>query len=118
MRYIAAYLLSVLGGNENPSEDDIKRILSSVGIEADGACLKKVVSQLNGKNIEELIAEGRQKLATVPGGGAILSAGGTAVTASATGTTAPEIFKDEKPEAKKEESEPESDEDMGFGLFD
>lgn len=59
MRYLAAYLLAVLGGNENPSENDIKRILSSVGIEADGALLKRVVKELSGKDIEELIAEGK-----------------------------------------------------------
>lgn len=59
MRYLAAYLLSVLGGNESPSEDDIKRILSSVGIEVDGVLLKKVVTELSGKDINELIAEGK-----------------------------------------------------------
>jgi large subunit ribosomal protein LP2 len=58
MRYVAAYLLAVLGGNNQPSEADIKKILSSVGIDADSAQLKKVVSELNGKNIEEVLAEG------------------------------------------------------------
>lgn len=33
MRIIGAYLLAVLGGNENPKEEDIKAILQSVGIE-------------------------------------------------------------------------------------
>lgn len=59
MRYVAAYLLAVLGGNENPSVDDIKKILGSVGIEADMACLKKVISELSGKSINDLIAEGK-----------------------------------------------------------
>jgi len=58
MRYIAAYLLAVLGGNDNPSAADIKKILSSVGIDAEDDKLKKVISELNGKNINELIAEG------------------------------------------------------------
>ena len=35
MRYVAAYLLACLGGNEKPSAEDIKAILSSVGVEAD-----------------------------------------------------------------------------------
>jgi len=60
MRYIAAYLLAVLGGNENPSAADIKKILSSVGIDAEDDKLKKVIGELNGKNIQELIAEGLQ----------------------------------------------------------
>lgn len=58
MRYVAAYLLAVLGGNENPSAADIKKILSSVGIDAEDDKLKKVISELNGKNIQDLIAEG------------------------------------------------------------
>jgi len=58
MRYVAAYLLAVLGGNENPSAADIKKILSSVGIDAEDDKLKKVISELHGKNIQELIVEG------------------------------------------------------------
>lgn len=42
MRYVAAYLLAVLGGNANPSAKDIKTILGSVGIEADDERLNKV----------------------------------------------------------------------------
>jgi len=59
MRYVAAYLLALLGGNEKPSESDIKKILSSVGIDADPACLKKVVSELKDKNMNEVIAAGK-----------------------------------------------------------
>ena len=58
MRYVAAYLLAVLGGNSSPSEADLKKILSSVGIDADSVCMKKVISELNGKNLEEVMAEG------------------------------------------------------------
>ena len=42
MRYVAAYLLAVLGGNTSPSAKDIKAILGSVGIEADDERLNKV----------------------------------------------------------------------------
>lgn len=42
MRYVAAYLLAVLGGNNSPSSKDIKSILGSVGIEADDERLDKV----------------------------------------------------------------------------
>lgn len=59
MRYVAAYLLAVLGGNENPSAADIEKVLSSVGIDADAERLKLVVGQLKGKNIEDLIKEGK-----------------------------------------------------------
>lgn len=42
MRYVAAYLLAALGGNETPEAKDIKKILDSVGIEADDTRLEKV----------------------------------------------------------------------------
>lgn len=58
MRYVAAYLLAVLGGKTSPQNADIEKILSSVGIEADGEKLKKVISELNGKSIDELITKG------------------------------------------------------------
>lgn len=58
MRYVAAYLLAALGGKASPGQNDIEKILSSVGIEADGEKLKKVISELNGKSIDELIAQG------------------------------------------------------------
>ncbi|AEO54369.1 hypothetical protein MYCTH_2313790 [Thermothelomyces thermophilus ATCC 42464] len=112
MKHLAAYLLLGLGGNASPSADDIKGVLSSVGIEADDERLQKLLSELEGKDINELIAEGTQKLASVPSGGAGAAAGGAA---AAAGGAAAEAAKEEE---KKEEEKEESDEDMGFGLFD
>lgn len=71
MRYVASYLLAALGGNSSPSAKDIKKILDSVGIEADDDRLNKVISELHGKNIEDVIAQGIGKLASVPAGGAV-----------------------------------------------
>ncbi|XP_034272710.1 large ribosomal subunit protein P2 [Pantherophis guttatus] len=114
MRYVAAYLLAVLGGNESPSSKDLKKILDSVGIETDDERVNKVISELNGKNIEDVIAQGNSKLASMPAGGAVaVSSGGSAAPAGGPAPAAAE----EKKEEKKEESE-ESDDDMGFGLFD
>ncbi len=58
MRYIAAYLLCVLGGNAAPSKKDVTAILASAGINVDQANLDLVFSQLEGKNLDELIAAG------------------------------------------------------------
>ncbi|KAM3855699.1 large ribosomal subunit protein P2 isoform 1-T1 [Vipera latastei] len=114
MRYVAAYLLAVLGGNDSPSSKDLKKILDSVGIETDDERVNKVISELNGKNIEDVIAQGNSKLASMPAGGAVaVSSGGSAAPAGGPAPAAAE----EKKEEKKEESE-ESDDDMGFGLFD
>ncbi|KAL6112532.1 rplp2 [Pungitius sinensis] len=112
MRYVAAYLLAVLGGNTSPSSKDIKNILGSVGIEAEDERLNKVISELNGKDINEVMNSGLSKLASVPAGGAVAAP----VAAVAAAGAAPAVA-EEKKEEKKEESE-ESDEDMGFGLFD
>ena len=54
MRYVAAYLLARLGGNDNPDASDLRKILESVGAEVDEDKLKLVVSELRDKNIEEV----------------------------------------------------------------
>ncbi|XP_041810451.1 60S acidic ribosomal protein P2 [Chelmon rostratus] len=113
MRYVAAYLLAVLGGNTSPTAKDIKAILGSVGIEADDERLNKVISELSGKDINEVMNSGLSKLASVPAGGAAAAPAAAAGGAAGAAPAAAE----EKKEEKKEESE-ESDEDMGFGLFD
>ncbi|KAF1837534.1 ribosomal protein 60S [Decorospora gaudefroyi] len=112
MKHVAAYLLLGLGGNTSPSSADVKAVLESVGIEADDERLDKLISELEGKDINELIQEGSAKLASVPsgGGGGGAAAGGAA---AASGGAEAEAA----PEAAKEEEE-ESDEDMGFGLFE
>merc|ERR1712079_900491 len=108
MRYVAAALLAALGGGE-PSAANIKSILSSVGIEADGEKVDKVVAELAGKNIEELIAEGTAKLGPMPSGG-----GGGAAGAAAADAAPAAAEKAKEPEPEEEEE----DDDMGFGLFD
>ncbi|CZR54143.1 probable 60S acidic ribosomal protein P2 [Phialocephala subalpina] len=112
MKHLAAYLLLTLGGNTSPSAKDIKSVLESVGIEADDERLDTLLKELDGKDINELIAEGSSKLASVPSGG---SGGGAAPAAG--GAAAGGAAAEEKAEEKEEEKE-ESDEDMGFGLFD
>merc|ERR1712126_517365 len=109
MRYVAAALLAGLGG-KSIDANNIKSILGSVGIEAESDKIDLVVKELAGKDLEELIAEGQTKLASMPagGGGAAPAAGGAAAPAADAGAK----------EEKKEEPEEESDDDMGFGLFD
>ncbi|CAK7275492.1 60S acidic ribosomal protein P2 [Sporothrix epigloea] len=110
MKHLAAYLLLTLGGNASPSAADIKTVLESVGIEADDERLSTLLSELKGKDINELIAEGSAKLASVPSGGAAAPAAGGAAAGGAAA--------DAPAEEEKEEEKEESDDDMGFGLFD
>jgi large subunit ribosomal protein LP2 len=131
MKHIAAYLLLQTGGNASPSAADIKSLLETVGIEADQAQLDKLISELEGKDINQvrlssglarallhckgikadnqLISEGSAKLASVPSGGG----GGSAPAAAAAGGAAPEAAKAEE---KKEEAKEESDDDMVSSL--
>ncbi|OBZ73769.1 60S acidic ribosomal protein P2 [Grifola frondosa] len=112
MRHIAAYLLLQIGGKASPSAADVKSVLGAVGIEADDERLEKLIAELSGKDINQLIAEGSSKLSSVPSGGAAV------VSAGAAGGGAPAAAAEEKKEEKKEEEKEESDDDMGFGLFD
>ena len=68
MRYVAAALLLQLA-QEEVSADKIEKILGSVGVECDKKNMDLVLTNLKGKNLEELMAEGAKKLASVGGGG-------------------------------------------------
>ncbi|CAX42970.1 60s acidic ribosomal protein, putative [Candida dubliniensis CD36] len=111
MKYLAAYLLLVQGGNATPSASDISAVLETVGVEAEESRLQALLKDLEGKDLQELIAEGNTKLASVPTGGA--AAGGASGSAGAASGAAAEAE-----EEKEEEAKEESDDDMGFGLFD
>merc|ERR1712113_703334 len=65
MRYVAAALLTALGGGE-VNEKNLKNLLDAVGIDCDDEKAKIVVEQLKGKSIDELLAEGSTKLASMP----------------------------------------------------
>ncbi|KAI9464196.1 ribosomal protein 60S [Boletus coccyginus] len=112
MRHLAAYLLLQIGGNASPSAEDVRKVLDSVGIEADDDRLEKLISELEGKDTNALIVEGSAKLSSVPSGGAVAAA----PAAAGGGGAAPAAAAEEKEEAKEEKEE--SDDDMGFGLFD
>jgi len=116
MRIIAAYMLAVLGGKQNPSAADLKAILDSVSIHYDEAEMKHVIDQLHGKDLDALIAEGRSKLAAVPSGGG--GGGGAAAAPAAAGGAAASKKDEAKPKEKEKEKEEEEEVDLGFSLFD
>ena len=77
MKVIAAYLLANLTGEE-VTESKITAILSAVGAEADSSRISALLSELSGKDLATLIAEGNSKLASVPSGGAVVASSGGA----------------------------------------
>lgn len=104
-------MLAVLGGNASPGEDDVKKILESVGVEVDGETLSRVLKELEGKDVFEVMKSGKEKLASVPSGGGAVAGGGAAAGGGDAGG-------EKAAEEKKEESEEEEEEEMGFDLFD
>ncbi|GAB4833435.1 hypothetical protein Ancab_031678 [Ancistrocladus abbreviatus] len=109
MQVIAAYLLAVLGGNTRPSADNLRDILGSVGVEANDDRIEFFWSKINGKDITELIAIGREKLASIPTGGgggiAIAAAGGGTGSSGSAAPAATGPKKEEKVEEKEESDE-------------
>jgi large subunit ribosomal protein LP2 len=94
---LAAYLLLVAGGNESPSAADVSELLSTVGIEVSKERLDTLIADLEGKDVNQLIALGREKLNIGGGGGGavVASSNGSAaaVTApSASGAPAGKIY--------------------------
>lgn len=81
----------------------------AVGAEADDEKIEFLLSEVKGKDITELIASGREKLASVPSGGGVAVA---AAAPAAGGAAAPAA------EAKKEEKveEKEESDDVSFVL--
>ncbi|CAD6226285.1 unnamed protein product [Miscanthus lutarioriparius] len=135
MKFAAAYLLACMGAEQAaaaaatateegaaavlpapvpelpPTKDDVRRILGSVGAEVEEDRLDLLFALMDGKDVAELIAAGREQLAYAPSGGAAM------VAAPAAGAAAEAEEEDKKEEAKKEEEE-EEDDDALFNLFD
>ena len=77
----------------------------AVGAEADSDRVSFLLKELEGKDILEVIAAGKEKFASVPSGGG----GGAVVVSSGGGGAAPAAAAEEKVEEKKEEPKEESD---------
>eukprot|EP00469_Lotharella_globosa_P013071 CAMPEP_0167788308 /NCGR_PEP_ID=MMETSP0111_2-20121227/9962_1 /TAXON_ID=91324 /ORGANISM="Lotharella globosa, Strain CCCM811" /LENGTH=110 /DNA_ID=CAMNT_0007680159 /DNA_START=27 /DNA_END=359 /DNA_ORIENTATION=+ len=107
MRIIGAYMLAVMGGNEKPDAAAVSAILDAIGEKADEERMKLFFSQIEGKDLAEVIEEGSKKLGAMGGVGGGGAAGGGA------GGEGGEAG--EKKEEKKEEEE---DDDVGFDSDD
>ena len=106
MKELAAYMMVRLSGNESPTADDVTKVLASMEVEADTEALTKLFAALEGKNIDDLIEAGKDKLSKFGGGG---GGGGGAGGAGAA--------EEAKEEEEEEEEEEEIDMGGGGGLF-
>lgn len=116
MKVISAFLLAKLGGNENPTSNDLKKILESVGAEIDETKIDLLFSLIKDHDVTELIAAGREKMAALSSGGpavAMVAGGGGG---GGGGSAAEPVAESKK---KVEEVKDESSDDAGMmGLFD
>ena len=94
MRHLAAYLMLVIGGNTSPSAEDVTNALAAAGVDVDEERLNTLISELDGKDINELIELGKEKLMVGGSGG---GGGGGGGDVTETETDAPKV------EAPKEE---------------
>merc|ERR1712159_600816 len=114
MKVIGAYMLAVVGGNASPSVADCKKILSSMNIQLDGDAetrLNELVEEMAGKDFNEVLAAGQEKLSKIPCGSGGGGAAPAAAAAAAPGGAAPAA-------AKKEESEDDVEAAPAASLFD
>ena len=102
LKNVGAYLLANLAGNEEPTVAQVETILKSVGCAVDTESIEKLVAELKGKNVHQVIASGRSKLFS---GAFAAPAGSASPKASA-------------PVAAVAEVEEEVEEAGAFSLFD
>lgn len=108
---VAALLLCKIGGKSG-STDEIKAVLEAAGLAVDEEQLTKLSGDLEGKDLNELLAAGAEKIKDVPfgggGGGGGVGGGGGSGGGDAGGAAAEG--------AKVEEKEEEEEMDLGGGM--
>ena len=62
MKYLAAYALLSLSGNNNVSAADIKRVLGDAQIKTDDVDINRLLESVKGKPIHQLIADGTKQI--------------------------------------------------------
>jgi len=88
---------------------DLRVFGYAVGAEADADRVSLLLKELEGKDILEVIAAGKEKFASVPSGG-----GGGVVVSAGAGGAAPAAASEEKKEEEKKEEEKEESDDVSF----
>lgn len=94
MSEIAALLLCKLGG-KGGSVDEITAVLTAAGLEADADAVSKLVGDIEGKDINELLTAGSEQIKNVPlgGGGGGGGGGGAAGGAAAAEEAKPGTYR-------------------------
>ena len=62
MKYVAAYGLLILGGNMNPTVDDMTKFFRDAGISADTERIRILIDLLKDRKFEDVVAAGNEKI--------------------------------------------------------
>ena len=65
MKYLAAYSLLVLGGNEKPTATDVEKMLRASGCSTDSYQIASLIEKVKEKPFHELVAAELGKQATI-----------------------------------------------------
>jgi large subunit ribosomal protein LP2 len=106
MKYIAAYVLAVIGGDAHPNRGKIAAIISAGGIEPDNAIIDDLLAKVAGKNLADIVAAGSEKLSLVGAGGV----GGARAPVAEPEAPAADV----KPPVEEKKEEEEMDAPAGF----
>ena len=77
MKHIAAYMMLKIAGKD-ATVDEITAVVAAAGGEADADAAAKLVSDMEGKNVDEVLASGMERMKDVPMGGGGGGGGGGA----------------------------------------
>ena len=112
MKLVAAYLLASLGsGSNRPPTSKVVEILRAAEADFSEAEVDELVKEIQSKgDLDEVIAEGKSKFASMPAVGAV--SGGAVGGAVGGGPAVAAAVAEPEPEPEEE------DDDMGFSLFD
>ena len=108
MLEIAAFVLCKLG-NKSGTADEVKAVLQAAGCAVDEEQLTKLMGDVEGKDINEILSAGAAKIQDVPFGG---GGGGGGAGGGGDGAVAGTAAEEAKPEEKEEEEEM----DLGGGM--
>lgn len=101
MKHIAAAALLALAG-KNVDEKNVNDVLIAAGVRVDSETVKKLVKELEGKDVLKVAKEGIAKM-------------GTLAVGSSAANAAPAKEQPKKEQPKKEEPKVEEEEDAGVG---
>merc|ERR1719204_2416416 len=108
MKHISAYTLLKVGGNDNPTKEEVANLLKEVGVKVDDSACDAFFKAMDGKKFADVLAAGTTKLETACAGAGGGGGGGGGDTAAGGAAAAPE---------PEEESSSESAQGGGGGLF-